>query len=172
MPQAVNKVAGILLLFVLICVGTTLLTPGFMSPFNVQNNVRYIAQYGIIGIGVAFVIMTGGIDLSIGSVIGLVGCLLPMFLVEWGWSIPLSLAMVLLVSLAIGMGAWVARHADEAATVYCDVVRTAHLSRSGPWHHGRYADGVRQSVRRIVAAVWRLGNLVRLHSCSSSPVSQ
>ena len=131
MQQSVNKVAGILLLLVLICVGSTVLTakvkysPGgkaigdgestvhgefaepfeanFVKPNNVQNVVRYSAQYGIIGIGVAFVIITGGIDLSIGSVIGLIGCLLPMFLVKWGWSVPASLAAVMLVSLMIGL---------------------------------------------------------------------
>jgi ribose/xylose/arabinose/galactoside ABC-type transport system permease subunit len=103
MPRSVNKVAGILLLLVLICVGTTLLAPAFVEPYNVQNIVRYSAQYGIIGIGVAFVIITGGIDLSIGSVIGLVGCLLPMLLVQKGWSISMSLAAVLGISLAIGL---------------------------------------------------------------------
>ena len=103
MQQSVNKVAGILLLLVLICVGTTLLSPGFMSSFNVVNNLRYISEYGIIGIGVAFVIITGGIDLSIGSVIGLIGCLLPLLLMDRGWSVPSALLAVMVISLAIGL---------------------------------------------------------------------
>jgi len=72
---------GILLLLVFICLATALLSNGrFVTPFNMQNIVRRSAFYGIIGIGVAFVIITGGIDLSIGSLIGLVGCMMPMLL--------------------------------------------------------------------------------------------
>lgn len=98
-----NKILGILLLLVFVCVGTTLLTDAFVKPFNMQNIVRHSALYGIIGVGVAMVIITGGIDLSIGSVIGLVGCLLPMLLVDRGWSVPASLASVMVLSLIIGL---------------------------------------------------------------------
>ncbi|MEZ6052084.1 MAG: hypothetical protein R3C02_11940 [Planctomycetaceae bacterium] len=98
-----NKILGILLLLVFVCVGTTLLTDAFVKPFNMQNIVRHSALYGIIGVGVAMVIITGGIDLSIGSVIGLVGCLLPMLLVDRGWTVSLSLAAVMLLSLLIGL---------------------------------------------------------------------
>jgi len=76
-----KKITGILLLLVFICLATALLSNGrFVTPFNMQNIVRRSAFYGIIGIGVAFVIITGGIDLSIGSLIGLVGCMMPMLL--------------------------------------------------------------------------------------------
>ena len=72
---------GILLLLVFICLATAILSNGrFVTPFNMQNIVRRSSFYGIIGIGVAFVIITGGIDLSIGSLIGLVGCMMPMLL--------------------------------------------------------------------------------------------
>jgi ribose/xylose/arabinose/galactoside ABC-type transport system permease subunit len=98
-----NKILGILLLLVFVCVGTTLLTEAFVKPFNMQNIVRHSALYGVIGVGVALVIITGGIDLSIGSVIGLVGCVLPMLLVERGWSVPASLGAVMLMSLVIGL---------------------------------------------------------------------
>ncbi len=98
-----NKIFGILLLLVFICVGTTLLNDAFVESFNMQNIVRYSAFYGIIGVGVAMVIITGGIDLSIGSVIGLVGCVLPMLLVDNGWSVPMSLAAVMLLALIIGL---------------------------------------------------------------------
>ncbi len=98
-----NKILGILLLLVFVCVGTTLLNDAFVESFNMQNIVRYSAFYGIIGIGVAMVIITGGIDLSIGSVIGLVGCVLPMLLVDNGWSVPASLAAVMLLALIIGL---------------------------------------------------------------------
>lgn len=98
-----NKINGILLLLLYICVGTALLNDRFVEIGNMQNNLRWTALFGIIGIGVAFVIITGGIDLSIGSVVGLIGCVLAMSLVDWGLSVPAALGLVLLISLAIGL---------------------------------------------------------------------
>lgn len=75
------KVVGILGLFVALCLVMILLTPDtFLQAFNVENLIRRTALFGIISIGVAFVIITGGIDLSIGSVICLTGVLLAVFL--------------------------------------------------------------------------------------------
>ncbi|MBW3597763.1 MAG: ABC transporter permease [Planctomycetes bacterium] len=75
-----KKILGIFGLLVIICLVTTAAEPQFVSPFNVENLIRWTALFGIISIGVAFVIITGGIDLSIGSVIGLTGSLLPLLL--------------------------------------------------------------------------------------------
>ncbi len=76
-----KKVFGILGLLVFICLFTAWQAPdSFLKPANLQNTIRWTALFGIISIGVSFVIITGGIDLSIGSVIGLIGCLLAMFL--------------------------------------------------------------------------------------------
>lgn len=99
-----NKVMGILLLLVYVCAASALLSEAFIKPYNMQNVVRYSALYGIIGIGVSFVIITGGIDLSIGSLIGLTGCLLPMLLVTKGWSIPAAVTAVMGVALLLGLG--------------------------------------------------------------------
>jgi len=75
------KVLGIFGLLVVLCLIMVALTPEtFLSGFNLENLIRRTALYGIISIGVAFVIITGGIDLSIGSIICLVGILLAMFL--------------------------------------------------------------------------------------------
>ena len=52
----------------------------FLQPNNVENLLRRTAMYGILGIGVAFVIISSGIDLSIGSIVCLSGCLLALFL--------------------------------------------------------------------------------------------
>jgi ribose transport system permease protein len=76
-----KKVFGILGLLVVICLFTAWQAPdSFLKPANLQNTIRWTALFGIISIGVSFVIITGGIDLSIGSVVGLIGCLLAMFL--------------------------------------------------------------------------------------------
>ena len=107
MSLGAKKVAGVLALFIVVCVCTSLLSPFFLDAFNIENLLRRSALFGIISIGAAFVIMTGGIDLSIGSVIALVGCLVPWLLVEEGWSpwtvLPLGVAISLAIGLAHGI---------------------------------------------------------------------
>ena len=98
-----KKLLGIFGLFVFIFVATALLSPNFLGAYNLQNLVGWISLFGIISIGAMFVIVTGGIDLSIGSTIGLVGSLLSWMLMQKGWSEPVSLCAVLAVSLCIGL---------------------------------------------------------------------
>lgn len=97
-----KKILGILGLLVAIFVVTWIVEPKFVSAYNLQNIIRWTSLFGIISIGVAFVIITGGIDLSIGSLIGLVGCLLPMLLAA-GYSPAIALLAVVVLSLAIGL---------------------------------------------------------------------
>ncbi len=98
-----KKILGITGLLIAVFVFTALLEPNFLTAYNLQNTLRWTALFGIISIGTAFVIITGGIDLSVGSVVGLIGVLLPMMLVGQGWSILLALAAVLVVSLGLGL---------------------------------------------------------------------
>ena len=97
-----KKILGILGLLVAIFVVTWIVEPKFVSAYNLQNIIRWTSLFGIISIGVAFVIITGGIDLSIGSLIGLVGCLLPMLLAA-GYAPAIALLAVVVLSLAIGL---------------------------------------------------------------------
>ena len=97
-----KKILGILGLLLAIFVVTWIVEPKFVSAYNLQNIIRWTSLFGIISIGVAFVIITGGIDLSIGSLIGLVGCLLPMLLAA-GYSPAIALLAVVVLSLAIGL---------------------------------------------------------------------
>jgi ribose/xylose/arabinose/galactoside ABC-type transport system permease subunit len=99
-----NKILGILMLLVFACVATTMLSEGtFVSPRNIQNIMRWSGLFGIIGIGVAFVIITGGIDLSIGSMIGLIGCLMSMALMDWGFGITGTLVFIMIISVLLGL---------------------------------------------------------------------
>lgn len=79
-----NKILGIFGLLVFVCLFTSILNPDFVTTFNIQNTLRRTSYYGIISIGAAMVIVTGGIDLSIGSAIGLIGCLLSLWLAAAG----------------------------------------------------------------------------------------
>lgn len=98
-----KKIFGITGLLIFVCVFTAWKNPQFMNADNIQNTIRWTALYGIISIGVSFVIITGGIDLSIGSTVGLAGSLLALALTHWNWSAPAALGLVLLVSLVIGL---------------------------------------------------------------------
>lgn len=98
------KVIAIILLLVVICALTGAANPRFFGPANLENLLQRTSLYGLLGIGAAFVIITGGIDLSIGSVVGLSATALPWLLNEVGLPIPIALALVLAGSALIGLG--------------------------------------------------------------------
>ncbi len=98
-----KKILGILSLLIVVCMATSLATDRFLTLGNIQNDVRRIGLFGIPSIGAAFVIVTGGIDLSIGSVICLTGCLLPWLLTLHAWPVPLAILAVLALAACIGV---------------------------------------------------------------------
>lgn len=65
----------------------------FFTVDNLLNQGRLMAEVGLVALAMTFVIVTGGIDLSVGSILGLVAILLGVFWQKLG--IPLPLAMVL-----------------------------------------------------------------------------
>lgn len=97
-----KKEAGILAILVVLCVVVTILNPRFMSAANLQNTARLVGMFGIFSIGVGVVIMTGGIDLSVGSLFALLGVLLSFMLVRWGWPWPVAVMAILLSAAALG----------------------------------------------------------------------
>lgn len=98
-----KKNLGILLLLVAVSAITAAISPAFLGFENIENLIRRSALFGWISVGAAFVILTGGIDLSIGSVICLVGCLAPWLLVDLGWSPWVALPSLLLLSAGLGL---------------------------------------------------------------------
>jgi ribose transport system permease protein len=98
-----RKELSVLALLVALCAIVAFQSPQFLSAANIQNMARLIGTYGIFSIGVGIVIITGGIDLSIGSVCALLGILLSMMLVEWRW--PAAVAVPAVIVLGAGLGA-------------------------------------------------------------------
>lgn len=92
-----KQVLGILGLLLVVFVATALIDPKFVTGYNLQNLVRWTSFFAILGVGVAFVIVSGGIDLSIGSVVGLSGVLVPLLLAR-------DVPVVLAVLIALGSG--------------------------------------------------------------------
>jgi ribose transport system permease protein len=97
-----RKELSVLLLLVALCVVVGSANPQFLSAANIQNTSRLIGTYGIFSIGVGIVIITGGIDLSIGSVCALLGVLLSMMLVEWHWPAAIAVPAVLALGACLG----------------------------------------------------------------------
>lgn len=81
-----KKELGIFILLVVLCVVVAIINPNFLQPVNLQNLARQIGAFGIFSIGLGLVIISGGIDLSVGSMMALLGVLLSMMLMEWGWN--------------------------------------------------------------------------------------
>lgn len=83
------------------CVVLALATDTFLTGSNLTNVLRQNAFPAIIAAGMTFVILTGGIDLSVGSVVGLSGVLCADAMVH-GWSLPAAIALGILVGLLTG----------------------------------------------------------------------
>src|SRR5437016_2054818 len=75
----------------------------FLSPGNLQNLSRQVALLGVFAIGEAIVIIAGGIDLSVGSIIGISGMLCARMFAEWHWPLAAAIAAALVLSLLIGI---------------------------------------------------------------------
>jgi ribose transport system permease protein len=97
-----RKELGVLLLLVALCAIVAIASPQFLSVTNVQNVARLVGTYGMFSIGVGIVIITGGIDLSVGSICALLGVLLSMMLVEWDWPAAVALAAVIALGGCLG----------------------------------------------------------------------
>jgi ribose transport system permease protein len=67
-----------------------------------RDALRQVSVYGILACGMTLVIITGGIDLSVGSVLGLTGVCFSLMLADWGWSPWLAVPVCLAIGAACG----------------------------------------------------------------------
>jgi ribose transport system permease protein len=97
-----KKELGLLLLLVVISAITGALNPQFLSGVNLLDMANLIGLFGIFSIGEGLTIITGGIDLSVGSMFSLLGVVFIDLVAnrDVGW--PLALVAVLAAGLALG----------------------------------------------------------------------
>jgi ribose transport system permease protein len=100
--SSMKKDLAIFLLLVVLCAIVTALNPRFLSPANLQNTARLIGAFGIFSLGLGLVIITGGIDLSVGSSFALLGVLLSMMLTEWHLAWPLAVLGIIALGAVLG----------------------------------------------------------------------
>ncbi|RRN98995.1 sugar ABC transporter permease [Pectobacterium aquaticum] len=89
----------------------TYMTDGaYLSARNLSNLLRQTAITGILAVGMVFVIISAEIDLSVGSMMGLLGGAAAIFDVWFGWPLPLTIVVTLTLGLLLGAwnGWWVA----------------------------------------------------------------
>jgi ribose transport system permease protein len=98
-----KKELGILVLLILLCVVVSVINPRFLSAENLQNTGRLIGAFGIFSLGLGLVIITSGIELSVGSQMALLGVLLSMMLTEWHW--PGAVAVLACIGVTVSLSA-------------------------------------------------------------------
>jgi ribose transport system permease protein len=74
----------------------------FLAPDNIANIIRSISETGILALGMTFVIIAAGIDLSVGAVLGLCSVLTATLLVNEGWGLWSTLPLVIVTGVVFG----------------------------------------------------------------------
>lgn len=97
-----GRESGVLVVLLVVFGALTLLSDDFLTANNLANLARQVSIYGIIAIGQLLVILTGGIDLSTGSILGLSGAVTAQLIVDGVPVVP-AIALGLLIGAALGL---------------------------------------------------------------------
>lgn len=98
----IKKYGNVFVIIALIII-FTLLNPVFLSVYNFMNIVRQIAMVGIISVGFTFVLIGGGLDLSVGAQIAFMNVCVATMITNWGFSPIISVVVGLLLTTMIGL---------------------------------------------------------------------
>ncbi|AZO24401.1 MAG: ABC transporter permease [Mesorhizobium sp.] len=94
---------------VLVAIGGVIFSPRrhgeilFLNPDNIANIVRAVSETGIIAIGMTFVIITAGIDLSVGAVLGLSAVVTATMMISGGFGLIATILAVLVMGTVFGI---------------------------------------------------------------------
>jgi ribose transport system permease protein len=97
-----KKDLGLLVLILVVGAIVAYFNHLFLSPVNIANTANLVGLFGIFAMGQALVIMTGGIELSSGSVIALTGVIFVDLIANKGVPWPAAAMLVLIIGLAMG----------------------------------------------------------------------
>jgi ribose transport system permease protein len=97
-----KKDLGLLLLILVVGAVVAFLNPRFLSGINLANTANLVGLFGLFSLGEGFVIITGGIDLSVGSIFALLGVIFINLLVAY--SLPWPVAVLLIVATGVILG--------------------------------------------------------------------
>jgi ribose transport system permease protein len=102
MLRTLPRGAGLLGALVVLIIAASFASPHFLNPINLLNVLRQVAMYGILGVGMTFVILTRGIDLSVGSTVALAGVIGALMM---GADYPIWLSILTCLGLGLVVGA-------------------------------------------------------------------
>jgi len=94
---------GFILMIVLLQLKTQGLAkyPTFISPVNLLNIMQQVAVPGIVAVGMTLVMLSGGIDLSVGMLASLVSIIIAQGISTWGFGVPLSITLGILAAILL-----------------------------------------------------------------------
>ena len=92
------------LLTVAALIALAMLSDKFFTTSNLLNQGRLMSEIGLVALAMTFVIVTGGIDLSVGSILGLTAILLGVFWKNVGMPLPLAMVAAVACGTAAGIG--------------------------------------------------------------------
>ncbi len=101
--KTLSQKYGLVIVFIVLCVGLGLLSDRFFTVSNVINILRQSTINGIIAIGMTYVILTAGIDLSVGSILALTGVVTASLLQREGISVPVAVVVGLSLGALLGL---------------------------------------------------------------------
>lgn len=89
--------------FIVLSLIMTIFTEQFLTYSNIINVVRQVSINGVIAVGMTFVILISGIDLSVGSVMAFSGTMMVAAMVNWGWPVTLAILFGLFIGFVFGL---------------------------------------------------------------------
>lgn len=98
----IKKEMGAILGLIILCIIMTFSSPHFLSLNNIMNVLKQSSLIGIVAAGMTFVIISAGIDLSVGSVLSLSSCITAGLMVNNGSSVWLAVLVGLIVGTLMG----------------------------------------------------------------------
>lgn len=93
---------GILIFLIVLFIVLSITSPYFLTIDNLTKVLRQVAVVGIVTVSMTMVILTGGIDLSVGSMLGLTSVILAKLMVS-GLSIPIAIMITLIFGMILGL---------------------------------------------------------------------
>lgn len=96
---------ALLIMLIAIVVGVQIKNPSFITTQNIRDILIQVSPFAIMACGAAFVIVLGEIDISIGSMAGLLAAVLgtAVSATHWGWSVSSSIAIMIAIGGCIGL---------------------------------------------------------------------
>jgi len=98
-----TKNIGLLLFLVLVWVVISRITPYFLQGNNILLVLDQTATVAIAGVGMTYVIISGGVDLSVGGIAALSGMMAGICITKWGMSFAPALVLAMLVGVIVGL---------------------------------------------------------------------